>query len=74
MSERGKPAINPQTRASQAQAADPRMSIWVEANAGSGKTHVLASRVIRMLLKGVDPSRILCLTYTRAAAAEKPKR
>lgn len=53
----------------QARAADPASSVWVSANAGSGKTHVLSRRVIRLLLDGVDPSRILCLTYTRAAAA-----
>ncbi|MFP9135661.1 double-strand break repair helicase AddA [Devosia sp. XGJD_8] len=69
-SERGKPVINPQTRASQAQAADPRMSIWVEANAGSGKTFVLTRRVLRLLLAGARPQSILCLTYTKAAAAE----
>jgi ATP-dependent helicase/nuclease subunit A len=57
------------TRAAQARASDPRQSVWVSANAGSGKTHVLAQRVIRLLLDDVDPARILCLTYTRAAAA-----
>jgi hypothetical protein len=58
----------------QALASDPALSAWVSANAGSGKTHVLASRVIRLLLKGTDPSRILCLTYTRAAAANMANR
>ena len=43
--------------------------MWVSANAGSGKTHVLASRVIRLLLQGVAPSKLLCLTFTKAAAA-----
>ncbi|MCO5147678.1 MAG: double-strand break repair helicase AddA, partial [Aquamicrobium sp.] len=57
------------TLAAQATAAEPSLSAWVSANAGSGKTHVLAQRVIRLLLGGADPSRILCLTYTRAAAA-----
>ncbi len=57
------------TRRAQALAAEPSLSAWVSANAGSGKTHVLAQRVIRLLLGGADPSRILCLTYTRAAAA-----
>src|SRR5690606_2023509 len=57
-----------------AQAADPGVSAWVSANAGSGKTHVLAQRVIRLLLAGTDPSRILCLTYTRAAAANMSNR
>lgn len=53
----------------QAQASDPRNSAWVSANAGSGKTTVLVRRVIRLLLDGVPPGRILCLTYTKAAAA-----
>ncbi|RIK86124.1 MAG: double-strand break repair helicase AddA [Hyphomicrobiales bacterium] len=57
------------TRRAQAAAAQPSLSAFVSANAGSGKTHVLAQRVIRLLLGGADPSRILCLTYTRAAAA-----
>ena len=51
-------------------ASDPRNSAWVSANAGSGKTYVLTARVIRLLLDGTPPSRLLCLTYTRAAAAE----
>ncbi len=51
-------------------AADPRGSVWVMANAGSGKTRVLTERVARLLLAGCAPERILCLTYTRAAAAE----
>jgi ATP-dependent helicase/nuclease subunit A len=58
----------------QAKASQPRISAWVSANAGSGKTHVLAQRVIRLLLDGADPSRILCLTYTRAAAANMANR
>jgi ATP-dependent helicase/nuclease subunit A len=62
------------TARNQAQAADPGVSAWVSANAGSGKTHVLAQRVIRLLLAGTDPSRILCLTYTRAAAANMSNR
>ncbi len=55
-------------------AIDPKSSIWVSANAGSGKTTILTYRVISLLLNGVDPSRILCLTYTRAAAAEMQNR
>ncbi|MCK0197072.1 double-strand break repair helicase AddA [Ancylobacter sp. 6x-1] len=55
-------------------ASDPDISVWVAANAGSGKTHVLARRVIRLLLRGVAPSRILCLTYTKAAAANMANR
>ena len=62
------------TLSAQALASDPSLSAWVSANAGSGKTHVLASRVIRLLLKGTDPSKILCLTYTRAAAANMANR
>ena len=54
----------------QRDAADPAVSAWVSANAGAGKTHVLALRVLRLLLHGVAPSRILCLTFTRAAAAQ----
>jgi ATP-dependent helicase/nuclease subunit A len=54
----------------QRQASDPRGSVWVTANAGSGKTYVLTNRVLRLLLSGVKPEEILCLTYTKAAAAE----
>lgn len=63
-----------ETAMRQAMAADPRNSVWVSANAGSGKTHVLSQRVIRLLLEGTDPSKILCLTYTRAAAANMANR
>jgi ATP-dependent helicase/nuclease subunit A len=55
---------------SQREASNPRGSVWVTANAGSGKTYVLTSRVLRLLLSGVKPEEILCLTYTKAAAAE----
>jgi hypothetical protein len=55
-------------------AATPTLSAWVSANAGSGKTHVLARRVIRLLLRGARPSAILCLTYTKAASAEMSNR
>ncbi|WP_234053583.1 MULTISPECIES: double-strand break repair helicase AddA [unclassified Xanthobacter] len=58
----------------QSLASDPAHSAWVSANAGSGKTHVLARRVIRLLLSGVKPARILCLTYTKAAAANMSNR
>ena len=58
------------TRDRQRLAADPSASIWVAANAGSGKTYVLTQRVLRLLLSGVTPESILCLTYTKAAAAE----
>ena len=66
-------ALNPAVAAATAQqqrAADPAASAWVDANAGSGKTKVLADRVLALLLEGAMPERILCLTYTRAAAAE----
>ncbi|MDX9689935.1 MAG: double-strand break repair helicase AddA [Alphaproteobacteria bacterium] len=56
--------------AAQQRASDPHQSVWVSASAGSGKTKVLADRVTRLLLDGVRPERILCLTFTRAAAAE----
>src|SRR3954454_8328669 len=55
-------------------ASDPATSAWVAANAGSGKTHVLAQRVIRLLLRGTPPEKILCLTYTKAAAANMANR
>ena len=51
-------------------ASDPKRSAWVSANAGAGKTFTLANRVTRLLLDGARPERILCLTYTKAAAAE----
>ncbi len=51
-------------------AADATLSAWVAANAGSGKTRVLVDRVTRLLLMGTRPSGILCLTFTKAAAAE----
>src|SRR6266478_8048942 len=53
----------------QREASDPAVSAWVSANAGSGKTYVLAQRVIRLLLGGTPPAKILCLTFTKAAAA-----
>ena len=55
---------------SQREASNPRGSVWVTANAGSGKTYVLTARVLRLLLSGTRPEEILCLTYTKAAAAE----
>jgi len=53
----------------QIRAADPANSTWVSANAGSGKTRVLTDRVARLLLHRVPPQKILCLTYTKAAAS-----
>lgn len=58
----------------QIDAADPRASTWLSANAGSGKTRVLTDRVARLLLGGVSPQNILCLTYTKAAANEMQNR
>ncbi|WP_336512045.1 double-strand break repair helicase AddA [Pseudaestuariivita rosea] len=58
----------------QVKAARPESSTWVAANAGSGKTRVLTDRVARLLLEGVPPERILCLTYTKAAASEMQNR
>ena len=66
--------IPPAVTLRQIEASDPRESAWVAANAGSGKTHVLAQRVIRLLLAGVDPARILCVTFTKAAAANMANR
>jgi ATP-dependent helicase/nuclease subunit A len=60
--------------AAQLAAADPAASTWLTANAGSGKTRVLTDRVARLLLDGADPQRILCLTFTKAAAAEMQDR
>lgn len=60
--------------AAQVTAADPEVSTWLSANAGSGKTRVLTDRVARLLLQGVPPERILCLTYTKAAAMEMQNR
>ena len=55
-------------------AIEPRASAWVGANAGSGKTYILVSRLVRLMLDGVAPEKLLCLTYTRAAAAEMQER
>ncbi|MBV7380044.1 double-strand break repair helicase AddA [Maritimibacter dapengensis] len=62
--------------ATQAQidAADPDTNTWLSANAGSGKTKVLTDRVARLLLSGVVPQNVLCLTYTKAAASEMQNR
>ena len=70
----GRPAIPADTLARQARACDPEASAWVGANAGSGKTFVLTQRVVRLLLDGADPGRVLCLTFTKAAAAEMANR
>ncbi len=75
----GRPAsaeveVDAATRSAQDAASDPSASAWVSANAGAGKTFVLARRVVRLLLAGTDPGRILCLTFTRAAAAQMATR
>jgi ATP-dependent helicase/nuclease subunit A len=66
--------IPPAVRTTQARASNPAVSAFVSANAGSGKTHVLVHRVIRLLLAGVPPEKILCITFTKAAAANMAER
>src|SRR5215207_10630263 len=61
-------------RATQARASDPAASTFVSANAGSGKTHVLVQRVIRLMLSSVPPEKILCITFTKVAAANMAER
>lgn len=58
----------------QRNASDPMASVWVSASAGAGKTKVLSDRVLRLMLSGTEPHRILCLTFTKAAAAEMANR
>jgi ATP-dependent helicase/nuclease subunit A len=55
-------------------AADPQRSVWVSASAGSGKTRVLVERCLRLMLNGTRPEKILCITFTKAAAAEMANR
>ena len=64
----------PNQIAGQIIAADPTQSVWVGANAGTGKTRVLIDRILRLLLERVPATRILCLTFTKAAAAEMANR
>src|SRR5215469_9613110 len=66
------PFAEPDT--AQRKAAGPRASVWVSASAGTGKTRVLIDRLLWLMLDGTDPTRILCLTFTRAAAAEMANR
>jgi len=60
--------------AGQYAAAQPDRSVWVSANAGTGKTRVLVDRIARLLLEGAQPEKILCLTFTKTAAAEMSER
>ncbi len=60
--------------AAQRRAAAPGISAWVSASAGTGKTKVLTDRLLGLMLEGSDPARVLCLTFTRAAAAEMANR
>lgn len=64
----------PEVVAAQTLASDPTVSAFVAANAGSGKTHVLVQRVIRLMLSGTVPEKILCITFTKAAAANMAER
>ena len=67
---------SPIARANEAQrrASDPRVSAFVSASAGSGKTKLLTDRLLRLMLGGAKPERIQCLTFTKAAAAEMAMR
>src|SRR5262245_64726338 len=64
----------PELRDEQARAADPQAHAALSASAGTGKTQVLTARVLRLLLGGARPESILCLTFTKAAAAEMANR
>jgi ATP-dependent helicase/nuclease subunit A len=74
----GKASLHPdpgaEASALQRNAADPASSVWVSASAGAGKTKVLTDRVLALLVSGTEPYRLLCLTFTRAAAAEMANR
>ncbi len=61
-------------RGAQADASSPEAHVWLSASAGTGKTHVLTARVFRLLLGGVPPENILCLTFTKAGASEMAER
>lgn len=63
-----------QSQTNQRLASDATVSAWVAASAGSGKTKVLTDRILNLLLAGFDPDRIVCLTFTKAAAAEMANR
>ncbi|MGN6278693.1 MAG: UvrD-helicase domain-containing protein, partial [Sphingomonas sp.] len=70
VAERRTPSALPTLTGNQAAASRPDTHVWLSASAGTGKTQVLAARVFRLLLRGVDPGAILCLTFTKAGAAE----
>ena len=55
-------------------ASDGRASVWVAASAGTGKTKVLTDRLLNLLLADTPPGKLLCLTFTKAAAAEMANR
>ncbi|MBB6253610.1 double-strand break repair helicase AddA [Nitrospirillum iridis] len=75
MTDTPKPEMRPiDPTVKQRQASDPETSVWVGASAGTGKTKVLTDRVVRLMLAGTAPGRILCLTFTKAAAAEMANR
>ena len=67
-------ATLPRLKGAQAAASDPQAHVWLSASAGTGKTQVLAARVFRLLLGGTQPGAILCLTFTKAGAAEMAQR
>src|SRR6201997_5419154 len=64
------PLARERAQREQLQASDPDVSAFVAASAGSGKTKLLTDRLLRLMLSGVKPERIQCLTFTKAAAAE----
>jgi ATP-dependent helicase/nuclease subunit A len=70
----GPAAVHP-LHGNQMLAVDPQETVWLSASAGTGKTQVLSSRVLRLLLQpGVEPSQVLCLTFTKAGATEMAAR
>jgi ATP-dependent helicase/nuclease subunit A len=69
-----RPSLPEETDKNQARASDPGASAWVSASAGTGKTEVLVKRVLRLLLACFRLESILCLTYTKTAAAEMQNR
>ncbi|MDR0449337.1 MAG: UvrD-helicase domain-containing protein [Rickettsiales bacterium] len=70
MTSENKTILQPKFSPEQTDASNPFNNVWVQANAGTGKTSVLIRRLLKLLLSGAKPDSILCLTYTNAAAAE----